>query len=167
MSTPLHHIYQSPKVAVEHLDTSPKVSFQRWRTDTTQRSLHSFCTILPFVAASAPEAEIGALFLNIKEACIFRLTLEELGHPQPATPVHCGNKATTGIVSATVKRHRARSMEMRYFYACDQVDIGIGHFKVLWYPGLENLADTRCKPSPTRQSDLSPLHRLTEIDRDY
>ena len=102
-------------------------------------AFHNLCTILPFVAASAAEAELGALFLNMKEARIFRLTLEELGHTQPPTPVHCDNKTTTGIVNGTVKRHRARSMEMRYFYACDQVDNG--HFKVLWYPGLENLAD--------------------------
>ena len=39
------------------------------------------CTILKFVAASAAEAELGALFLNIREARVFRLTLEELGHP--------------------------------------------------------------------------------------
>eukprot|EP00804_Cyclotella_cryptica_P012354 CCRYP_010815-RA/>CCRYP_010815-RA protein AED:0.46 eAED:0.46 QI:0/-1/0/1/-1/1/1/0/78 len=32
------------------------------------------CTILKFVAASAAEAELGALFLNAKEAKIMRLT---------------------------------------------------------------------------------------------
>ena len=34
------------------------------------------CTILKFVAASAAEGELGAMFLNAKEAKIIRLTLE-------------------------------------------------------------------------------------------
>ena len=46
----------------------------------------TLCTILKFVAASAAEAELGAMFLNAKEAKIIRLTLEELIHPQPPTP---------------------------------------------------------------------------------
>jgi hypothetical protein len=40
-----------------------------------------------FVIASAAEAELGELFLNCKQATIFRLTLEEMGHLQPLTPV--------------------------------------------------------------------------------
>ena len=46
------------------------------------------CAILKLVAASAAEAELGALFLNTQEAKVIRLILEELGHPQPQTPVH-------------------------------------------------------------------------------
>ena len=61
------------------------------------------CTILKFVAASAAEAELGALFLNAKEAKIIRLMLEELGHSQPPTPIHCNNSITVGIVNNTIK----------------------------------------------------------------
>jgi hypothetical protein len=43
----------------------------------------TMCAILCFVVASAAEAKLGTLFLNCKEGMIFRLTLEELGHPQP------------------------------------------------------------------------------------
>ena len=78
-------------------------------------AFHVFSTILKFVAASAAEAELGALFLNMKEGRIFRLTLAELGHPQPPTPIHCDNATAVGIVNNTVKKQRARSMEMRYF----------------------------------------------------
>ena len=67
------------------------------------------------------------------------MVLEELGHPQPPTPIHCDNAMATGIVNGTVKRQRSRSMEMRYFYACDQVENG--HFNVIWVPGAELLAD--------------------------
>ena len=47
---------------------------------------HALCLILPFVVPSAAEAKLGALFLNCQEGMIFRLTLEDLGHPQPKTP---------------------------------------------------------------------------------
>ena len=76
----------------------------------------TLCTILRFVVASAAEAELGALFLNCKEGMIFRLTLEELGHPQPTTSIHCDNATAVGIANNTVKRQRARCMEMRYFW---------------------------------------------------
>jgi hypothetical protein len=59
-------------------------------------------TILRFVVASAAEAELGALFLNCKKGIFFLLTLEELGHPQPRTPVHCDNATTVGIANNTV-----------------------------------------------------------------
>jgi hypothetical protein len=67
----------------------------------------TLCAILRFVVASAAEAELGALFLNCKEGIIFRLTLEELGHPQPRTPVHCDNATTVGIANNTVKQQRS------------------------------------------------------------
>ena len=67
----------------------------------------TLCTILRFVVASAAKAEHGALFLNCKEGIIFRLTLEELGHPQPRTPVHCDNATTAGIANNTMKRQRS------------------------------------------------------------
>jgi hypothetical protein len=77
------------------------------------------CTILRFVAASAAEAELGALFLNAKEAKIMCLMLEELGHLQPPTTIHVDNSTTIGIVNNTVKRQKSRSMEMRYFWLLD------------------------------------------------
>ena len=67
----------------------------------------TLCAILRFVVASAAEAELGALFLNCKEGMIFRLTLEELGHPQPKTPIHCDNATAVGIANNTVKRQRS------------------------------------------------------------
>ena len=103
--------------------------------------------ILRCVAASAAEAELGALFLNMKEARVIRLTLEELGHPQPPSPIHVDNSTAVGIANGTIKRQRLRAMEMRYFWACDQVDAG--HFLVVWHPVLENLADYFSKHHPS------------------
>ena len=59
--------------------------------------------ILKCVVASAAEAKLGALFVNGKESKIIRLILQEMGHPQPPTPIHCDNKTATGIANDTVK----------------------------------------------------------------
>ena len=61
------------------------------------------CAILKCVAASAAEVELGALFLNAMEARIIRLTLKEMGHPQPPTPIHVDNTTAVGIVNGTIK----------------------------------------------------------------
>jgi hypothetical protein len=70
---------------------------------------------------STAEAELGTLFLNCKEGMILSLTLEELGHPQPKTPIHCNNATAVVITDNTVKRQQSHCMEMRYFWVCDKV----------------------------------------------
>ena len=67
-------------------------------------TIHVISTILKFIATSAAEAELGALFVNAKEGRVIRLILQELGHPQPPTLIHCNNSTTTGIANNTVKR---------------------------------------------------------------
>ena len=49
------------------------------------------------------EAELVVLFLNCQEGMIFLLTLEDLGHPQPKTPVHCDKATAIGIANSTLK----------------------------------------------------------------
>jgi hypothetical protein len=56
------------------------------------------------VVSSAAKAELAALFHNGKEACPLRITLEELGHPQPATPIQTDNSTAYGIANDTVKQ---------------------------------------------------------------
>ena len=102
-------------------------------------TIYTLCTVLKFVASSAAEAELGAPFLNIKEVRVLRLTLAEMVHPQPPTPIHCDNATSVGIANETVKKHRSRPMEMKFFYSCDQVKMG--SFNVQYHPGLECLGD--------------------------
>ena len=109
-------------------------------------AIFSLSGILKFVVASAAEAELGALFLNCKEGKIMRLILEELGHQQPPTPVHCDNITAAGIANNTVKRQRSRSMEMRFFWFADQV--ALGYFDVRYHPGAKNMGDYQSKHHP-------------------
>jgi hypothetical protein len=74
------------------------------------------------VVASTAEAKVGALFLNCKQATIFQLMLEEMGHPQPPTPVHCNNSTAIGIANNTVKRQRSCLMETHFFWVADAVE---------------------------------------------
>ena len=68
------------------------------------------CGILKFGVASVAEAELAALFINAREGKIIRMTLEEMGHKQPLTLMHCDNITATGISNDTVKKQRSRSM---------------------------------------------------------
>ena len=101
------------------------------------------CAILKCVAASAAEAELGALFLNAMDARIVRLTLTEMGHPQPPTPIHVDNTTAVGIVNDTIKRQRSRAMNMRYFWLLCQEAQKI--LAVRYHPGQENLGDMPTK----------------------
>ena len=54
--------------------------------------------IIKAVMSSAAEAELGALFLNCREAISARHALEIMGHKQPPTPVHTNNTTALGVV---------------------------------------------------------------------
>ncbi len=112
----------------------------------------ALANICKFVVASAAEAKLGALFYNCQDGTILRLTLEELGHPQPATPVHCDNSMAVSIANDTVKKQRSRAMEKSFFWITDQVELG--NFNVTWHPGQENLADYFTKHFDARHHQL-------------
>jgi hypothetical protein len=83
-----------------------------WKPDPTgpiklNRTFFTPCVILLFIVASAAEAELGALFLNCKQVTIFWLTLEEMGHPRPPTPIPCDNLTADGIAHNTVKHQQS------------------------------------------------------------
>jgi hypothetical protein len=122
----------------------------------------TLCAILRIVVASASEAKLGALFLNCKEGMIFRLTLKELGHPQPKNPIHCNNATAVGIANNNVKRQCSRLMEMQYFWVCDKV--AQDAYAVRWHPCQENLANYQSKHHPrTHHTAVCPWY-LHEVD---
>ena len=115
-------------------------------------ALYIMCGILKFVVASAAESELGALFINCKEGRTMRLTLQEMGHPQPATPIHCNNMTAAGIANDTVKKQRSQSMEMQLFWVTDQIKIGA--FDVQWHPGQGNLANYTSKHHDSKHHQI-------------
>ena len=99
--------------------------------------------IIKLVASSAAEAELGAIFVNTKEARILWLTLQELGHPQPQTPIHGNNTTVIGILNNMIKQQRSLAMEMQYYWLLYQM--APQYFKFYYQPDLENLADYHTK----------------------
>jgi hypothetical protein len=70
---------------------------------------------------SAAEAEVGALYIVAQEIVPMQITLEELGHPQPATPLKTDNSTACGIMNGTVKQKRTKAMDRRYYWLRDRV----------------------------------------------
>jgi hypothetical protein len=102
-------------------------------------AINVLCTIMREVVSSAAEAELAALFHNGKEACPLRIALEELGHIQPATPIHTDNSTASGIANDTVKQKRSKAIDMRFYWIRDRVRQG--QFVIYWKKGSLNRAD--------------------------
>ncbi len=60
--------------------------------------------IIKAVMSSAAEAEVGALFINCREAVPARHVLKILGHPQPPTPMQMDNTTALGVVNQNVMK---------------------------------------------------------------
>ena len=97
--------------------------------------------------SSAAEAEVGALFDNSKEAARIRLTLQDMGHPQHATPIQVDNKCAEGIANDTMKQKHTKAMDMRFYWIKDRVRLL--QFLIYWRKGLDNLGDYVTKHHPT------------------
>jgi hypothetical protein len=86
--------------------------------------INVLCKILCKILSSAVEAELAGLYLNGKEAVPERITLEELGHPQPPTPMVTDNSTASGIANDSVNQHRSKAMDMRFYWIRDRVRQG-------------------------------------------
>jgi hypothetical protein len=106
-------------------------------------AIHTLCSIMKMVLASATEAELGACFFNAKEGVMIRIILEEMGHPQPTTPIQVDNSCAAGIANDTVKQRRSKAIDMRFYWLKDRECQG--QFHIHWRSGKENLADYQTK----------------------
>jgi hypothetical protein len=96
-------------------------------------------TIIKAVMTSAAEAELGALYLNAKEAVYLRQILDEMGHPQPRTPIQTDNTTAEGVINNKIQPRRTKAMDMRFHWLRDRESQD--QFKIYWRPGGTNLAD--------------------------
>ena len=95
--------------------------------------------IIKHVMSSATEAELAALYIMAREAVYIRIILEEMGHPQPPTPVQTDNSMADGVVNRKIQPKRTKAMDMRFHWLrdreCQQ------QFRIYWRPGKLNYAD--------------------------
>jgi hypothetical protein len=117
--------------------------------------------------SSVAEAELGALYINAKEAVYIRLILERMGHPQMATPIQTDNSTAAGVINNTVQPKRTKTMDMRFHWLRDRETLK--QFRIYWRLGKQNLADYWTKHHPAahhknmRQEILTPLAMLQEF----
>jgi hypothetical protein len=102
--------------------------------DALNGSILDVAAVIKNVVASAAESEVGACFHNAQSGAPFRVTLAELGHTQPPTPLRTDNSTAYGIVNETIKQKRSKAMDMRYHWLTDRVRQK--QFDLYWRPGL-------------------------------
>jgi hypothetical protein len=115
------------------------------KQDTLNGSILNVASVIKIVVASAAESEFEACFHNAQSGAPLRVTLTELGHTQPPTPLRTDNSTAFGILNETIKhkRSKAMDMDMRYHWLTDRVRQK--QFDVYWRPGRENLGDYHTK----------------------
>ena len=71
--------------------------------------------------ASAGEAELGALLYNGKVSKPIRTCLEEMGYPQPSTPIKTDNSTAAGIVNLSIRQKKSKAVDMQFYWVKDRV----------------------------------------------
>ena len=79
------------------------------------REILTLSKIMINVISSAAELEVGALFHNAKAGKPIIVTLDEMGNPQQATPIHKDNPTDDGIVNDTIQQNITNAMNMQFY----------------------------------------------------
>jgi hypothetical protein len=66
-------------------------------------------TMVKAVVSSAAKAELGALYLNAKEAAYLCQVLAEMNHPQPQTPIQTNNSMAEGVCNHKIQLKQTKS----------------------------------------------------------
>lgn len=120
---------------------------------TLNGPIHCEAKIIRNVVTSAAEAEINALFHNAKLILPLRLTLQELGHPQPPSPIQTDNNVADSFVHNTIKKRRLKTIAMNMHWLQDLQQQNL--IQTYWRPKVLNLADYLTKyHSPTHHRTM-------------
>jgi hypothetical protein len=92
-----------------------------------------------------------------------RQILEDMGHPQPSTPLLCDNEFAIGLATDTINLKLSKSLDMRFHWLRDRVRQG--HFRIIFVPGKFNVADFLTKALPVaRHRELAPFFAVDPDD---
>ena len=123
--------------------------------------------IMKKTMSSAAEAEIGAMYVNAREAVPARQSLNEMGHHQPRTPMQTDNTAAHSVVTNNVQPKCTKAMEIIFHWLrCRDAQY---QFRYYWRPGSQNWADYWTKHFPAshhmRPEFLTPTRHLEDQKR--
>eukprot|EP00804_Cyclotella_cryptica_P026849 CCRYP_019899-RA/>CCRYP_019899-RA protein AED:0.06 eAED:0.06 QI:0/-1/0/1/-1/1/1/0/309 len=95
--------------------------------------------IIKLVMSSAAKTELSALYINAREAVPQRHLLNELGHPQPPTPIQIDNSTALSVVTNIIQPKRTKAMDVRFHWLrCHENQ---KKFCTDWRAGATDLAD--------------------------
>jgi hypothetical protein len=94
--------------------------------------------------SSSSKVELAALYYGCKQAVPIRVTVKEMGHPQPApTPVTTDSITAQGLTMGTMMPKASQSNDQLFNkLKCRNAQ---GQFKYLWQKGIFNRADYASK----------------------
>ena len=95
--------------------------------------------IIKAVMSSAAEVELGALFINCRDAIPARHVLEAMGHKEPPTPMQTDNTTAQGVITNNIASKRLKSMDMKLRWL--RCRTSQKQFLHNWQPGPNNLGD--------------------------
>ncbi len=72
--------------------------------------------LIKAVMSSAAEAELGALYINAREAIPQCQTLAEMGHKQPPTPMQTDNSTALVVMNNNIQPRRTKAMDMQFHW---------------------------------------------------
>ena len=105
--------------------------------------------IIKFVMSSAGEGEAATSYMNCKAALSLRVALEEMGHPQPQTPVIMDNTSAVRLAQNTITPKRSKAYDARVnWLKCREAQ---KQFKLIWESGKKNKADYHSKIHTTHE----------------
>jgi hypothetical protein len=110
-------------------------------------AIYNEASIIKAVMSSAAEAEIASLYTNARKGVEERNVLEEMGHPQPPTPVQTDNSTADGIINSRVQPKRTKAMDMRFHWLQDR-GVNQKQFRFYWRPGSMQRGDYWTKHHP-------------------
>jgi hypothetical protein len=76
------------------------------KQETLNGSILNVAAVIKDVVASVAESEVGACFHNAQSGAPLIVTLTELGHKQPPTPLRTDSSTAFGILNETIKQRR-------------------------------------------------------------
>jgi acyl transferase domain-containing protein len=124
--------------------------------DKLNGSILNVASIIKNVVASAAESEVGACFHNSQSGALLQVTLTELGHMQPPTPLFTENSTVFGILNENIKQKQSKAMDMRYHWLTDR--LRQKQFDINCRPGRENLGDYHIEHHSSQHH--KDMHRL-------
>ncbi len=94
-----------------------------FRLENKEKQLRNACPNGPIliefktlrrVVTSAAEAETSGVFHNAQISIPIRQILQQMGHPQPPTPLKTDNSTAAAIVTSSIRQKKSKAMDMRF-----------------------------------------------------